>query len=121
MTAKFFYDYFDCVINGKFDSYPTFFTADYIARDLLPKKFTMQKIYDIEVTFYSRETENAAPMIYRDTFEVRYKIRSNNGTLRSDLESDTIRPLVFELIVEQNDVKIDDIYPIRTMIVPDEE
>lgn len=120
ITARFFYNYFNNVINGNYEGYPSYFTAEYIAKKLLPEKFTMQKIYDIEVSLYSRERTNAAPIIYLDTFEVRYKIRGNNGTFRSDVESDTIRPIVFELIVEQDNVKINDIYPIKTMIIPDE-
>lgn len=119
--AKLFFDYFASVINGRYAEYPEFFTARYKNDVKLPEKFTMQKIYDIDIRLYSREAEEDST--YRETYEVRYKIRNNNGSLRSDVESDTIKPIVFELIVDDKNklADIDDIYPVITINVPDDE
>ncbi|HBL85236.1 MAG: hypothetical protein A2Y17_03315 [Clostridiales bacterium GWF2_38_85] len=116
IVAKFFQQYFSTVIEGNYVDYPSFFSDNFKKYNTLPSKFTMQKIYDIEIKLYSREIENEAPMVYRDTYEVRYRIRHNNGTLRSDVESDTIKPIIFELLVYTDQVMIDEIYPIRTII-----
>ena len=119
-SAKLFFDYFNVLLNGEYEKYPDFFTDRYKKDVKLPEKFTMQKIYNIDVELFSRELveEN----IYRETYEVRYKIRNNNGTFRNDVESDTIKPIVFELLVDEKNktANIDDIYPVITINVPEE-
>jgi len=120
--AKLFYDYFNTVINGRYEEYPEFFSDRYKNDIELPEKFTMQKIYDIDIRLYSREQIDDSDKTYLETYEVRYKIRSNNGTLRNDVESDTTKPIVFELIVDDTNktAVIDDIYPVITIDVPEE-
>lgn len=109
-SAKFFYDYFDCVISGNYTEYKSFFTQDYLKRSRIPDKFTKQKIYDIEVNLYSRENiEQDGKSIIVDTFIVKYKIMDNNGTFRNDVGSNTIVPLIFQLYKQNDNVLINNI------------
>ena len=122
VSAKLFFDYFGDVMNGRYEAYGDYFTDRYKKDVKLPERFTMQNVYDIDVQLFSREVIDDSSKKYRETYEVRYKIRNNNGTLRNDVESDTIKPIVFELIVDDqnNTADIDDIYPVVTIDVPDE-
>jgi len=56
----------------------------------------MQKLYDISVTLESRESYKEG---YLETYSVRYRIMDNNGTFRTDLENDTVIPLMYTLYV----------------------
>ncbi|HBR30894.1 MAG: hypothetical protein PHD46_02150 [Eubacteriales bacterium] len=110
-NAKFFDSYFDIVINGEYGSYKNFFTKKYLEKNKIPEKFTMQKLYDISVDLYDKKTiteDNNSIMSY--TFIVRYKIFENNGTFRSDVGSNMIRPLVFMLYETKDGILINDIY-----------
>lgn len=114
-SAKFFYDYFNCVISGNYTDYKGFFTQDYLKRNKIPDKFTKQKIYDIEVNLYDRQNiEQDGKSIIVDTFIVKYKIMRNNGTFRNDVGSNTIVPLVFQLYKQNNNVYINNISHINT-------
>jgi hypothetical protein len=61
-------------------------------------------VYDI--TLYP-QTEGGTVVAYR----VDYRIYRNNGTLRNDMESDTIRPLIFVLTEEDGELKIKSVLP----------
>lgn len=113
-VAMFFKNYFDAVINGKYEEYPDYFTEYYLKKSELPEKFTMQKIYDIDINLYSKENTENSESVYKALYEVRYKIRYNNGSFRSDVGSDIVKPLIFEISVNRDAVKINDIYPILT-------
>jgi hypothetical protein len=109
-SAKFFYEYFNCVISGDYTGYKSFFTQDYLEDNRIPDKFTKQKIYDIEVNLYSRQNiEQDGKSIIVDTFIVKYKIYENNGTFRNDVGSNTIVPLVFQLYKQNGSVLINNI------------
>ena len=108
-AAELFYNYFQCIIGGDYKHYPDFFTESYLndPKTHIPEKFTMQKIYDIGVTFFDRRTaENGVTEIY----EVRYSIFENNGTFRRDIPSMETRTLVFELYINgEGEAKINSI------------
>lgn len=95
-SGQLFYNYFDCVINGNYSYYPSFFSDSFLSSSVLPERFTMQKLFDISVTLESRQSyENG----YLETYSVRYRIMDNNGTFRSDLENDTVIPLIYSVYV----------------------
>lgn len=106
-SAVFFYDYFNCIINGDYESYPSYFTASCLADEdmTIPEKFTMQGLYDIQVTLHSvagvEETDTVS-----EIYEVSYRIFENNGTFRSDILPDETRTLVFELYITNGVAKI---------------
>ena len=108
-SAGFFYDYFNCIINGEYDRYSSFFTKSCLESDgfTLPERFTMQGLYDIRVTLHSVETKKLnGEEITSEVFEVSYRIFENNGTFRSDILPDETRTLVFELYITDSGVMI---------------
>jgi len=111
-VCQFFYDYFATVIPGNYKDYPSFFTEDYQKKNKF-EPFTPQKLYDITVTHKSSAyLENGdASGKYKGYsvyyFEVAYYIKDNNGTFRDDFYGDDgTLPLIFELLVKNDVVKI---------------
>ena len=54
------------------------------------ESFTMQQVYNAVITLLS-ETENEKTGTTNYIFDLKYKIRKNNGTLRTDMGSDVYR------------------------------
>lgn len=102
-SAAFFYNYINCIINGDYQSYPSYFTEEYRSDENahLPEKFTMQGLYDIHIDLYqpaSTVNYNGGE-VFREIYEVSYRIFQNNGTFRDDILPEDTRTLVFELYV----------------------
>ena len=98
----FFQNYFRAIIGGDLGSYLSCFSADYSRNENnvpLPKKaFTAQKVYDILLEYRGESTDGSlAEGESRSYYVIKYKIKDNNGTLRKDIQSDEIRPLLAEL------------------------
>ena len=106
-AAVMFYDYFQCIINGDYGLYPSFFTSDYLndKNADVPAKFTMQKVYDIGIALYSA-TSRGVSGERTEIYEVRYSIFENNGTFRRDIKSMETRTLVFEVYIAEGEAKI---------------
>lgn len=116
--AEFFYDFIEDIKNGDNTAYNSYFFDDYFKNHLKMNEFTMQKIYDLRIeeldvnikldeTEYSWVTENALEPMY---FNVKYKIRQNNGSFRLGVSSDTYQPQLYILALDKNNnVKIIDI------------
>ncbi|MDL2287194.1 hypothetical protein LJB90_01340 [Eubacteriales bacterium OttesenSCG-928-G02] len=102
--SAFFKNYFDIVINGEYNKYKELFFDQKTSKDIIPEKFTMQKIYDIEVNLTLEKLEQDNTVKYY--FTVKYKIMNNNGTFRNNVKSDTIAPLSFTLIHKDGEYKI---------------
>lgn len=107
-SQKFFVQYFDVLVSGEYEKYPNLFAKGYINNpDGFEKnpnrKFTKQRIYDINVTFLG-ESDNTKNYTYDGKkcafsfYEVSYSILKNDGTFRRDLAERAKRPLVFELV-----------------------
>ena len=88
--ARFFYDYFKAVINGDYETHKTFFAKSFFKKHYIPEKFTMQKIYDIEI---SALTSDIIDGVATETFKLSYKIYENNGTFRADVSSGECKPV----------------------------
>lgn len=108
-ASGFFYDYFQCLVNGEYEKYKDFFTNEYIEEhgEDIPERFTMQGVYDIHIKLHSMnkpqpENEDLTCEIY----EVSYRIFENNGTFRRDILPDETRTLVFEIYIYNGTVKI---------------
>ncbi len=101
-AAMMFHDYINCIIDGDYSKYPSFFTEECKNNEnfKLPAQFTTQGLYDINITLHSssvaEDEENAVVEIY----EVRYRIFKNNGSFRNDILPDETRTLVFELKIK---------------------
>ena len=73
---------------GDADAYNACFSPEYIAASGGEEPFTMQKIYDIEIINY-HQSGGAVPEPYKEVavYGLCYKIKDNNGSLRSDMGS----------------------------------
>ncbi|MCD7776391.1 MAG: hypothetical protein LUH54_03345 [Firmicutes bacterium] len=102
-TVNFFVAYLDAVINGEYESYADFFTDECKENypDVIKERFTMQKLYDIKITFnsISSATDADGESVNVYYYYLDYKIYKNNGTFRNDIESDATRTLICELYV----------------------
>ena len=116
--ALFFYDYFETVKNGDHNTYNSYFFDEYYLNHQKLGEFTMQKIYDIrieELDINVKLDEKEYAWVYDSRletkcFNVRYKIRQNNGTFRLGVSSDTYQPQMFILALDKKDnIKIIDI------------
>lgn len=74
--------------SGNSDAYNACFSKAYINKEGKHPEFTMQQIYDVVISEGDEIQENG---YNRTEIELTYKIRKNNGTLRSDMGSDSIR------------------------------
>lgn len=95
------HNYLEAVIAGDAEALPGFFTEDYKKKNKFPEKFTMQKIYEPEIEFYSKNVFNQGKpdQITRYEYLMRYRIMDNNGTFRSDVGSDAAVPEIYEILV----------------------
>lgn len=102
-TVEFFVRYFYAVMNGEYETYPEFFTDECIENypSIIKERFTMQKLYDMVITYNSTSTATDADgnSVTAYYYYVDYKIYQNNGTFRNDIESDKTRTLIVELYV----------------------
>ena len=97
---EFFNEYFTALMNGEYEKYNSFFTDEYYTGGVKPlDKFTMQKIYNINVTKMSQTViESGINMgVVQYIFKVSYMIMENDGTFRSDMGSDGAVPQMMEI------------------------
>lgn len=91
----FFCQYFDTVINGRYEEYDAYFTDFYFENQQNKEKFTPQKLYSIKIENLGSR-EDGTTVIHNYTVE--FKIMKNNGTFRNDIDSDSARKIVYEVI-----------------------
>jgi len=101
-VVQFFHQYLQTMIDGDVDGFLSMYASDYDGE--LPQTFTTQMVYDM--TLYP-QSEGGTVVAYR----LDYRIYHNNGTLRDDMGSDTIRPLIFTLTEENGELKIQSVVP----------
>ena len=109
-TAGFFYRYFNCIINGDYEAYPSFYT-DACLNDPnfnCPEKFTTQGLYDIDVNLFSVSGDETTKEI-TEVYRVSYRIFENNGTYRRDILQGETRTRVFEIKINNGIIKINSI------------
>lgn len=113
--AVFFKLYFDSIIAGDASKYATFFDSSFFTtKNPKPEKFTMQKLYDIEVLYQATlEMEFQGKNIDVLDYVVRYKIMENNGTFRKGLPSDVWKPQHYLVSYIDGELKILNIIDIK--------
>lgn len=116
--AEFFFEYIETVKNGDDTTYNSYFFDEYFDTHPKMNEFTMQKIYDLRVEElditvnldekeYSWVTNKGLEPV---CFNVKYKIRNNNGTFRMGVSSDTYQSQLYILAIDKKDkIKIIDI------------
>lgn len=104
-AIAFFGQYFETVIAGDTDTYNTYFTEHYYETNAPHERFAPQMLYNLNVTKLWEELEDDT--VTRYAFDVTYMIHRNDGTFRNDIDSDSSKTLYFELVEENDVVKID--------------
>ena len=110
--ARFFLDYFHCLMYGEEDGIIDFFVPGYFedknnfTEIMVGGKphFTMQMIHDMSVILHSEDSEKIEgeeTLVY--SYTVKYPIYHNNGTWRKGVGDDEIRPQVYQLIRDEEE------------------
>lgn len=101
------------IINGDCDEYNSYFSQKYFEKNKTKDKFTMQKIYNGRITFFSSETVTVNGATYDEyTYTLKYQIYKNNGTFRKDI-GDGVRVQYITLSNREGKLLIDSIaYPV---------
>lgn len=104
----FFQTYFNCVINGDYETYQTLISEDYDENGAypVPDRFTMQKIHSISVEHRGDADTVVSQNEVRRYYVVKYQIYQNNGTFRDDIRPTDVLPLLFELSTVGETTKI---------------
>ncbi|MBQ9760617.1 MAG: hypothetical protein IJW16_04655 [Clostridia bacterium] len=84
------YDYLQSIIHGDADTYNSFFNAVYYESHEKEAPFAQQMLYNMAIYSYSEESLERGEKLY--TYQLDYMIMQNNGTFRTDIGSDMIRP-----------------------------
>lgn len=100
----FFARYFEAAIAGDAETYNSLFTEAYYKSAEPYDRFAPQMIYGIELEQLSF-TESADGDSY--IFNVRYAIYRNDGTFRNDIDSNAFKTLIFYLVTDQGEIRID--------------
>lgn len=98
--CRFFLDYFNTVINGKYEDLASFYVEGYFEEE---PKFTMQMIYEPYVYYHSVSTDEIDGVETElINFKVEYRIFKNNGTFRKGVSSNVKIPQIYQLIKMSN-------------------
>lgn len=88
-AGRFMLDYIYSIIDGDHTKYNSFFSEEYIKAKGAKERFTMQKLYDVMLTYYSVETVSDRSGNYtKYMYKLSYRIMENNGTFRRDIGAD---------------------------------
>jgi len=104
------YNYFVSLIEGDAEKHASLLSINYKKHFAVQKRFTPQKVYDIDVRFLTGGTENG---VYSDKYQVAYKIYENDGTYRADVGSGVAKLMVFEVVNDNGVYKINSIVPMN--------
>lgn len=109
--CKFFLDYFKALTEGNGEALFDLHVDGYF--DSVPQ-FTMQMIYEPFVFFHSEgSVEENGEKLNVANFEVRYKIFKNNGSFRQGVHSNQAVPQIYQLIIQNGEIKIKNILNIE--------
>lgn len=103
-----FAEYFDALMNGDADRLNSFYSDSYFESNPRYEGFTMQKIYDITVELIAsadKKNDDGSDVI-EYVYKLSYKILENDGTFRSDIESDANRSQFYTVTDDGASVKI---------------
>ncbi len=74
------------IVNGNSEAYNARFSQGYYKNHLSKSEFTMQKVYDATIAYYSDEYVSDDSGNYtKYVYTLEYKIFENNGTFRKDI------------------------------------
>ena len=111
-AVEFFARYFETAVAGDADAYNSLFTEAYYRSADPYEKFAPQMIYGITLE-QLKVTEGKGGDSY--IYNVTYAIHRNDGTFRNDIDSDAYKTLIFYLVPDGGELKIDAIDYYRQM------
>ena len=111
-AVEFFARYFETAVAGDADAYNSLFTDAYYKSADPYEKFAPQMIYGITLE-QLKVTEGKDGDSY--IYNVTYAIHRNDGTFRNDIDSDAYKTLIFYLVPDGDELKIDAIDYYRRM------
>ena len=109
-------DFVNYAINGQSEEFNALFSEEYIEADgKIKMDFTMQQLYNIKITY----VDDFSEVVEGETLEsydywIEYMIRKNNGTFRSDMESDCTRKEYIRITKREESIGIDALIPYTT-------
>ena len=109
------------IINGDSEEYNSYFSDRYFESHDPKGEFTMQKVYDARITFFSSEkVEDKTGAYTKYIYKLNYYIYENNGTFRKDI-GDESRTQYVVICERDNKLQIDNIMYNKTMIIPSKD
>ena len=95
--VQFMVDYIYAIIAGDAEEYNNFFSDEYYKKNEPKEKFTMQKLYEVNISKVSvtQKSDKSGNTYNEYQYIVKYKILDNNGTFRNDFNSGTKEQYIF--------------------------
>lgn len=87
----FMVDYIYAIVSGDAEAYNEFFSDEYYKKNEPKDEFTMQKLYEVNISKVSqtKESDKTGNTYNKYQYIVKYKILDNNGTFRNDFNTGT--------------------------------
>ncbi len=113
---QFMVEYVYTIINGEADKYNAYFSDTYYKYHNKREPYTMQKLYDVNITKFAevQESDRKNGNYTRYEFSLTYKIYENNGTFRKDIGGDTYRTQYISVSNKSGEMLIDSIVVAKT-------
>ena len=110
VDVQFMTEYIYTVINGNADAYNSLFSDEYFKNNKPKEKFTMQKLYEVNISKVSAETQTDSNgrNYTKYKYIIEYSILDNNGTFRNDFNTGKKAQYIF-LSNKAGRILIDDI------------
>ena len=110
-TVIYLYDFLQIMMRGDVKAYNDCFNQAYYKKHQPKTTFSQQMIYQAEIRFLE-DAEYQGDRMW--TYELRYKLFENDGSLRRDVGSDAIVPLYVTLrVTPDGEITIEDLYSSR--------
>lgn len=99
-AVEFLADYLNTLIHGDAEALNGFYSSEWLDANGRYESFTMQKLYDMVIEYIvSTDTDGSdGRPVTEYVYKISYKILENDGTFRSDIESDASRPQFFTVV-----------------------
>ena len=110
VCVKFLADYIETLTKGDAESLNRYYSEAWLEANGRYEAFTMQKIYDAVIELIvSEDSVKNGMAVTQYVYKLSYKILENDGTFRSDVESDASRPQFFYVLDDGNSMYITDV------------
>ena len=115
-VARMFVDYLDAIMHGDAGRLKGFYTAECLEEldPPIPDAFTMQRVYDAVIIYNGTMTDPQTEQKY-ERISLIYKIQKNDGTFRTDIESDAYREQKFYVIEQNGEYRIADMVLVQAV------